>query len=135
MLMDSAHTQGKFPFEYKIVEVISDSHVIAEVYLTDKCYNHFGILHGGIHALIIDEVGMSPLGSSSLTKSNFLTSKLTVDYVKTSRDTVLLADVILTNLTDVSGKVSVTLMGKNGTVKSIGTIEFAVRKKFKKVDT
>lgn len=125
------HTRDKLPFSYEIVEVFDNKKVNIEIHLTDKCINHFGILHGGMHALIIDEIGMTTFQKILYPDDNYLTSKLTVDYIKPSRDLELLGNVELIELTDIVGRISVQLTSTNGTVRSIGTLEFQVRHKFK----
>jgi uncharacterized protein (TIGR00369 family) len=125
------HTKDKLPFSYEIVEVFGNKKVNIKIHLTDKCINHFGILHGGMHALIIDEIGMTTFQKILYPDDNYLTSKLTVDYIKPSRDLELLGNVELTELTDAIGRISVQLTSTNGTVRSIGTLEFQVRHKFK----
>jgi len=128
------HTKDKLPFSYEIVEVIDSKKVNIKIHLTDKCINHFGILHGGMHALIIDEIGMTTFQKILYPNDNYLTSKLTVDYIKPSRNLELLGEVELTELTDTVGKITVTLTSTNGTIRSKGTLEFQVRQKFKMVD-
>jgi uncharacterized protein (TIGR00369 family) len=125
------HTKDKLPFSYEIVEVFDNKKININIHLTDKCINHFGILHGGMHALIIDEIGMTTFQKILYPDDNYLTSKLTVDYIKPSRDLELLGTVELIELTDAIGRISVKLTGTNGTIKSIGTLEFQVRRKFK----
>jgi len=125
------HTKDKLPFSYEIVEVFDNKKVNINIHLTDKCINHFGILHGGMHALIIDEIGMTTFQKILYPDDNYLTSKLTVDYIKPSRDLELLGNVELIELTDAMGKISVKLTGTNGTIKSVGILEFQVRRKFK----
>lgn len=131
---DTSHTEGKLPFSYEIVEVINGKKVNIKIHLTKKCINHFGIMHGGMHALVIDEIGMTTFQKILYPNDNYLTSKLTVDYVKPSRNLELLGEVELIELTDTVGKISVTLTSINRTIRSIGILEFQVRQKFKEVD-
>lgn len=130
---DTSHIEGKLPFSYNIVEVDNNKKVNIKVWLTEQCINHFGIMHGGIHALVIDEIGMTTFQKILYPDDNYLTSKLTVDYIKPSRDLELMGVVELTELTDTVGKLTVTLTSTNGTIRSKGYLEFQVRKKFKKV--
>jgi uncharacterized protein (TIGR00369 family) len=129
---DTSHIKGKLPFSYNIIEVTDKKQASIAVHLTKQCMNHFGIMHGGVHALVIDEIGMTTFQKILYPDDNFLTSKLTVDYVKPSRDLELLGLVELTDLTDTIGKIKVTLTSTNGTIRSVGQLEFQVRKKFNK---
>lgn len=126
------HIKDKLPFSYDILEIIDNKKVIIKIHLTKKCINHFGIMHGGIHALVIDEIGMTTFQKILYPDDNYLTSKLTVEYIKPSRDMELLGQVELVDLTNTVGKIAVTLTSINGTVRSIGQLEFQVRKKFNK---
>lgn len=128
------YTKDKLPFSYEIVEVIDSKKVNIKIHLTNKCINHFGIMHGGMHALVIDEIGMTTFQKILYPNDNYLTSKLTIDYVKPSRNLELLGEVELIELTDTLGKISVKLTSINGTIRSTGILEFQVRQKFKEVD-
>lgn len=124
------YTKDKLPFSYEILESIDNTKINIQIQLTKKCINNFGIMHGGMHALVIDEIGMTTFKKILYPNDNYLTSKLTVDYVKPSRDLRLLGTVELIGLYDKVGKISVTLTSTNGTVRSIGLLEFQIRRKF-----
>jgi len=133
-LLDINQNDGKLPFSYEILTIIDKKLVKAKIILTKNCINRFGIMHGGIHALVIDEIGMSTFQKLLWPNDNYLTKKLTVEFCKTSRDLVLLGEIELINLDDNVGKIQVKLTSLNGTVKSVGLLEFQVRQKFKKYD-
>lgn len=124
---DTSHID--LPFSYEILEPIDNKKINIQIQLTKKCINKFGIMHGGIHALIIDEIGMTTCQKILYPNDNYRTSKLTVDYIKPSRDLKILGTVELIELTDKVGKALVVLTSTNGTIRSTGLLEFQIRQK------
>ena len=118
-------------FSWEIVERINDQHYRVKLFLQPVTKNKHRIIHGGVQSLIIDHVAFL-ITRDLYPNDNFVTTQLTVDYVKMIRDLDLTANIKLDNINDKTGKISVILLNNSQKILTKGTVKFACF--FKKVD-
>jgi acyl-coenzyme A thioesterase PaaI-like protein len=81
-------------FELELVNQINNNHIIIKIIPSEKCKNVHKILHGGIMALIIDEMAFK-LPSILNSNKRHVTTKLTVDFLKISRIKPLTGEIFI----------------------------------------